>query len=77
MSRLAKNSVPSRYLIKCKKESGKNKTLPKAQWFQSIYEIAIEFLIFLRFDNIFFLNWQITCQIFDLSEFKGDFTKIF
>ena len=53
MSRLAKNSVPSRYLIKCKKESGKNETLPKAQWFQNIYEIAIEFLIFLRFDNIF------------------------
>ena len=54
MSRLAKNSVPSRYLIKCKKESGKNETLSKAQWFQNIYEIAIEFLIFLRFDNIFF-----------------------
>ena len=37
-----------------KKKSGKNETLSKAQWFQNIYEIAIEFLIFLRFDNIFF-----------------------
>lgn len=40
-----KNSVSSRYLIKCKNESGKNETLPKAQWFQIIYEIATELLI--------------------------------